>query len=178
MRTSSMFLVLLLSSATAGAQTSTSSNPTVLVLPPIASSCPVRLSVDRRPDGRVVQTKSAPAHHGQGLNLGFWKSTELAKSEAQIASADITVHFYPAAAHAIPAAPATHNTAPPTETFHLTGHSGEPLLSSSIWTREMAIVSWVELTRLNYADGTSWQSSAPRQCGAAPNLYVLIEAAR
>src|ERR1039458_4242007 len=63
-----------------------------------------------------------------------------------------------------------------TQTFHLTASSGAPLLHSSVWTECMIMINWVELTRVQFADGTTWQSSAPRQCGAAPSLYVPVTA--
>jgi hypothetical protein len=55
-----------------------------------------------------------------------------------------------------------------TETFHLAASDGQPLLHPSVWTQHMVVVSWVELTRIDFADGTTWQSSTPRQCSACP----------
>jgi hypothetical protein len=107
--------------------------------------------------------------HGQGLDVTF------GKPQAQIVSADITVHGYPPMAHVIPATPSVPNEV--TETFHLIASADKPLLHSSIWTQSMIMVNWVELTRLVYADGTTWQPSAPRECGAAPSLYVLVDSA-
>jgi hypothetical protein len=106
--------------------------------------------------------------HGQGLNIAFGRSA------AKIASADITVRGYPPTTHIIPATPSL--PAEVTQTFHLTASSGAPLLHSSVWTERMIMIDWVELTRVQFADGTTWQSSAPRQCGAAPSLYVPVTA--
>jgi hypothetical protein len=170
MRLSSMIFVLVLSSASLAAQTA-ANNPAVLIKPPAAQACPVQLSVDREPVGALIPTNGSSAPHGQGLSLTF------AKLQEQIVSADILVHFYPSGAHAIPAAPPTAKGVPPTESFHLTATAANPMLHSSIWTKHTAVVSWVELTRLEYADGTTWQASTPRQCGAAPNLYVLVDSA-
>jgi hypothetical protein len=166
-----MIFVALLSSASLAAQTSTGNSPTILVEPPSSHACPVLLSVDRIPDGAVILTNGAPAPHRQGLTLTFRRPA------AQIVAADITVHFYPASVRAIPAAPGAKDRAEETQTFYLSSANG-PMLQSSIWTYYTAPVSWVELTRLEFADGTTWQSSAPRQCGAAPSLFVLVDAAR
>ncbi|HEY4382294.1 MAG TPA: hypothetical protein VGN01_18235 [Acidobacteriaceae bacterium] len=171
MRLSSMIFVLVLASASLAAQTSTGNSPVVLVKPPAVASCPVQLSVDRIPNGGVVRTKGTVGAHGQGLNLTF------VQPKVQIVAADITVHFYPAGGHVVPAAPSAASV-PLTETFHLTTSADTPMRESSIWTSHTAVVRWVELTRLEYADGTSWQASAPRQCGAAPSLYVLVDSAR
>jgi hypothetical protein len=118
--------------------------------------------------GRLAQLYAA--RHGQGLDLTF------AKPESQIVSADIVVHGYPPNAHVIPATPSVPNEV--TETFHLTSAAGKPLLHSSIWTEHMIMVNSVELTRLVYADGATWQPSTPRQCEASPSLYVLVNSGR
>jgi hypothetical protein len=41
----------------------------------------------------------------------------------------------------------------------------------------MTAINWLELTRLEYADGRVWQASAESRCVAAPNLYVLVDSA-
>jgi hypothetical protein len=169
MRLSSIIFVLLLSPVSLTAQTSTGNNPAVLVAPPASHACPVQLRVDRTPQGAVVVTKGAPAPRGQGLNITF------ARPESQIVSADVVVHGYPAIVHIIPATPSAPTEV--TETFHLTGSAGQPLLRSSVWTKQVIFVSWIEVTRLDYAGGTTWQPSAPRQCSAAPSLYVLVDSA-
>ena len=172
MRPSSTIFTLLLASASLAAQTPTGNNPTVLVQPPASRTCPIRFSVDRNPDGgALIKTNGASSPRGQGLDLTFTRPS-------QVISADIIVHFYSAAARAIPAAPSAPNAAPQPETFHLTSDAGTPILHSSIWTNRAAIVNWVELTRLEYADGTSWQPSTPRQCAVAPNLFVLVDSAQ
>lgn len=107
--------------------------------------------------------------HGAGLDIIF-------NHGAAIVSADVAIHGYPPAAHIIPADPLRPREV--TETFHLTSVDGKPLVQSSIWTKQMIMVNWVELTRVEYADGTSWQSSSPRECGAAPSLFVLVDSAR
>jgi hypothetical protein len=208
-----MFFVLLLAAASLNAQTSTGNAPAVLVLPPTTQSCPVKLTVDRKPWGAVIETSdeldwinrhsnlSLPelqrsfenepgfssltsaaqqeslarlaqlynARHGQG---GQGLDIDFARPESQIVSADIVVHGYPPTAHVIPATPSAPSEV--TETFHLTAAAGKPLLHSSIWTAHMIMVNWVELTRLVYANGTTWQPTTPRQCEASPSPYVLV----
>jgi hypothetical protein len=111
--------------------------------------------------------------HGQGLDIAFFRRGPWIV-EPQMVSADVTVHGYPPTTHIIPAAP--YLPAEVTETFRITADSGKALLRSSVWTERMIMINWVELTRVDYADGTSWQSSAPRQCGAAPSLYLPVKA--
>jgi hypothetical protein len=168
MRLSSMFFALLFAPLTLSAQYVTGHSSPYRVELRAAPACPVGFSVDRKPDGAVIWTNSPHLRepHGQGLALTF------ARPATQIASADIVVHGYPATLHIILATPSA--PAEITETFHLTASAGLPLLHPSVWTQRMVVVSWVELTRVQFADGTTWQSSAPRQCGASPSLYVPV----
>jgi hypothetical protein len=106
----------------------------------------------------------------QGLSIAFIKPA------ARIVSADIVVHGYTASARIVPAAPAASGEV--SEKFHAAASAEHPLLRSNLWPAHMAVISWVELTRLDYTDGTSWQSSTPRQCSAAPSLFVLVDSAR
>jgi hypothetical protein len=130
-------------------------------------ACPVGFSVNHRADGAIIYTYSnQPARRGQGLDITFIRPS------AQIVSADIVVHGYPATAHAMPATPSVPREV--TQAFHLTPVADQPLLHSTIWTEHMAAIRWVELTRLDYADGISWQPSAARQCVAVPSLYLPV----
>ena len=175
MRSSSMIFAVLLSATTLAAQTSGNS-PTVLVEPPMTRACPVLFSVDRVPDGSVILTDGAPAPHRQGLTLTF-RGPAATGAATQIVAADISLHFYPATVRAIPAVQGAQGRAEPPQTFHLTVTNGL-LQHSSIWTDHIAPVSWVELTHVEFADGTTWQSSSPRQCGVAPSLFVLVDSGR
>jgi hypothetical protein len=114
---------------------------------------------------RVAQLYSR--QHGQGLDISF------ARPEVQIVSADVVVHGYPATAHIIPAAPNTPSEI--TETFHLTAGADQPLLSTSVWTTRMVVISWAELTRLEYEDGSTWTAAVGKTgCRAFPSLYVPV----
>jgi hypothetical protein len=204
MRTPSLFFVLLLTAATLPAQVSPAGSPAVFSAPPAASACPVRLTVDRRADsakhsalgldelqaalrrepgftslsGREQQqrldhiTQLYRRLHGQGLVISF------TQPKAQIVSADLVVHGYPSGTRVIPATPLA--PAEITETVHLTSSPGQPLplFKSSIWMTHVTVVDWVELTRIGYADGTSWQPSIAQQCAATPSLFVPVASAQ
>jgi hypothetical protein len=128
--------------------------------------------LNRNLEQAIVALNHSELSPGQGLDLTF------ANPPARIVAADITVHFYPASARVVPAAPSASHDVPTAQTFHLTAGADKPLLHSSVWTGRQGIVNWVELTRVDYADGTIWQPAAPRQCGAAPSLYVPVDSAR
>jgi hypothetical protein len=110
--------------------------------------------------------------HGQGLVISF------TQPKAQIVSADLVVHGYPSGTRVIPATPLA--PAEITETVHLTSSPGQPLplFKSSIWMTHVTVVDWVELTRIGYADGTSWQPSIAQQCAATPSLFVPVASAQ
>jgi hypothetical protein len=44
-----------------------------------------------------------------------------------------------------------------------------------IATRSMTAINWLELTRIEYADGKVWQASPESRCAAAPSLLVLVD---
>jgi hypothetical protein len=136
-----------------------------------ASACPVGFSVNRRANGAVIWTVlGQPTFRSQGVDITF------VRPSTKIVSADIVVHGYPPTVQAIPATPSAPSEV--TQTFHLTANDDQPLLHSSVWTEHMTAISWVELTRLDYANGTSWQPSAAGQCRATPSLYLLVNSAR
>jgi hypothetical protein len=105
--------------------------------------------------------------HGQGLQINFF-----GKLPSGIVKASITVHGASAAAHMIPAASGM-STADLTEAFQLTPVADH----SSLWTKKLNAISWVELTRVEYANGNVWQPSTESRCTAAPSLLLLVDAA-
>ena len=170
---SSMVLTLLLSSVSIAAQANPGITSTVLIQPPSSESCPVRFSAERRSIPTMKNVRNADVPHGQGLQVNF-----LTLPATAILNADITVHGASARLHMIPAATAKANRDDAIETFRLTSSAEGPLLHSSIWTNKIVAVSWVELTRVEYADGTTWQASPQSRCTAAPSLMVLVDSAR
>lgn len=133
------------------------------------ASCPVRFSVDRNSEGALIQADGrALAHHGPRLNI------TLENSQTRIASADLVAYGYPAGAHIFPATPSVPQEV--SETFHITAGAGLPLVESPVWTDRLAVVNRLEITRIDYADGTSWQPSAYSHCTASPSLFVLVNA--
>jgi hypothetical protein len=144
-----------------------------------ASACPVGFSVNQRPDGAVIWTNSTPpTPHGPGLTITFGARGKSAPLPSAIVSATITVHGMSQRLRALPV-DSSSPAADATETFSLGGDSGQPLLNPAIWTRSMSAISWVELTQLVYADGTTWHASAQSPCIARPSLFVPVaESAR
>jgi hypothetical protein len=104
---------------------------------------------------------------GQGLQLNFQKS-----SVRSVVKADLVVHGVSNEGRVMPAAAGAPSGAL-TQTFHLT-NDGEPILHSAIWTRSMSAVSWVDIVRIEFANGVVWQASPESRCRAVPNGFVLV----
>lgn len=132
------------------------------------SACPVGLRADRRAgvisrevDGKVIPT-------GQGVFLHF-----MSPPARRVIAADITVYGY---SGGVIAQPLNVNSAKEiSEEFHLTGSATEPLLQSAIWTAKIHGITAVELTRVTFSDGATWQRSAPSECRIEPSLFVLVK---
>jgi hypothetical protein len=167
MRVFALVLMLAVGGASAAAQQEGTSHA-VFTMPPVSAGCPVAFSVERKDNSGLVETKTPGAPLGQGLRIHF------EPKQAALVSATIKVHGFPLSGRVMPAASgATSDDA--TETFELTAN-GAALVQSSIWTKAMGAVSYVELTRATYADGKTWQASKGTRCSAAPSPLVLVGA--
>jgi len=170
MRSSSLFLMLLLAPPALVAQTSAGSTSAVFTAPPASQACPINFSVKRTPNSGLVAVDhpNAPGEPpAQGLELNFRNPPP-----SPIVKAEITVHGM-SGVHMVPAA--AQKGSDSTETFVLAASEDSPLLHPSIWTTKVNAVAWLELTRIEYANGTTWQSSAESRCTAAPSLLVLVD---
>ena len=171
MRSSSLFLMLLLAPPALVAQASAGSTSAVFTAPPASEACPINFSVRRTPNSGLVAVDhpGAPGQPlAQGLELNFRNLPPSA-----IVRAEITVHGM-SGLHMVPADTAQKST-DSTETFVLTASEDSPLLHPSIWTKRLNAVAWLELTRIEYANGTVWQPTAESRCTAAPSLLILVD---
>ena len=163
MRLSPLVLAVFFSSAGLLAQ-----SPTVLVLPPAAKACPVKFSADRQVVGATMQVDTPTGEHGQGLRINF--------ESKKVRAVEVAVHGYGDAVQAMPAKQSRDGNM--TETFRLTADGAQALTNPSLWTKKMVAISWVELTRIDFAGGTSWTPKDDTQCVARPSLYVPVDLAR
>ena len=170
MRTSMILpLLLFVSFSLAAQQLPASHARSQYRFPPDHMACPVDLHVDRRASviSREVDGNAIPT--GQGVDLHFPKS-----AGRSVVSADITVHGHTGA---VIAQPLTIKSARPelAEDFHLAGSDGQPLTDKLIWTAKINGITWVELKRVVFSDGTTWQRSIPSECRIEPSLFVLVK---
>jgi hypothetical protein len=166
---SSMILTLLLSvTLPLAAQSNTGHSRSQFRLPSTPTACPVGLRADRRATIVSREVDGKPIPTGQGVVLHF-----LNAPERQVVAADITVYGY---SGGVIAQPLTVNSSRGlSEEFHLTGSAAQPLVQPAIWTEKIHGITWVELTRVTFSDGTSWQRSAPNDCRIEPSLFVLVK---
>jgi hypothetical protein len=166
-----MVLMLFFSGAGAAAQATAGSTAAVFTEPPASESCPVNFSVERKSNSGLVAVDRGDEAYGQGLRVN------LDRAPSNVLTAEITVHGMTAGGM-IPAASRARHRGDATETFELNANGGAALVHSSVWTKRMTAVTWVELTRLVYSNGTTWQTSRESRCSAAPSLLVLVAAAQ
>jgi hypothetical protein len=64
-----------------------------------------------------------------------------------------------------------------TQTFDLgSGHGAAELANSEVRLNKILFVSWVEVTDLRYADGSTWHVSSEAQCRSVPSKLLLVDA--
>lgn len=170
MRTSMILPLFLFATLSVTAQQSrTSRAKSQYRFPPDHMACPVDLHVDRRASviSREVDGNAIPT--GQGLDLHFPKA-----AERSVVSADITVHGH---AGAVIAQPLTITSANPelSEEFHLSSSGNQPLSDKLIWTAKIRGITWIELRRVAFSDGTVWESTIQSECRIEPSLFVLVK---
>ena len=168
MRRSFLIAMMLLASAGLSAQTHRRIPPVPFMGAPATGGCPIGFSVERRSATGLVETKeAAEKHRGRSaleVKLG-------GKGAAEIVSAEVTVHGYSAKLRVLPVG--TESDA--SERFTISGAAAE-LLVREIWMHRVNTVSWVDLDKVAYADGTVWQASANARCKAVPSNFLLVGA--
>jgi len=174
MRSALIVFVLLSTSASLSAKAQAGAMHPLYVQPPASKDCPVGLSANREPGIPIQSVKGESISHGQGLQINFTTSAGRA-----IVKADILVHGVKTAGpEGLLLAQQRSSNRNTTESFQVAGTPAAPLLHPLIWTKSMTAISWLELTRIEYADGSVWQALAESRCVAAPSLYVLVDSAR
>jgi hypothetical protein len=119
--------------------------------------------------GRTV----SPDRFPQPLRLNF--SPTVLRS---VISMDVTVHGGFAVPRVEPAASGGGLGTERTQNFTFGRQSGTFAMVRMITTEAMPVVTRVEITRVQYADGTEWHSAPGNTCTVQPSLYVELVAGR
>ena len=115
-----------------------------------------------------------PSNNNSGNPVGQNVQIRFKQSPSAIVGVDLTVHGVSMSARMTPTAQFSRESEL-SEVFHLSGSSVEPVLESALRTQKPMIITWVELSRIDYASGASWEKSSTSRCSAAPSLYVLVD---
>ena len=167
MRSSMILTALLLASFPGAAQDGSGTRSSQYRPLPLNVKCPVVLRVERRAPGMVRETDGRSTPGGQGIQLNF-----ASRPHSPVVQIDLALHGYSGGVM-VPLLSAG-STKEVVEEFHLAGTSERPILEQTLWSRRMTAIAWIELTRVVFADGTSWQSTSPRECAFEPSLYVPV----
>ncbi len=173
MRLVSLFALSFLPVSLASAQTATTpatppKTSDIVVLQASGQGCPVGFAARRAPDGGLVTVSPRTKLQGQQYSLTFSPDSAHAITQARI-----TLHGL-AGGRVIPAKDISLGDA--SESFNLSpSFSGSRhLFQSTIYTKKLTGVQWVELNELTYADGSTWHESDTATCRVAPNGFMLV----
>lgn len=170
---SAVLIAVLLSSATLVAQTGTHGTTALFTPGPASESCPVNFFVNRAPAPvvRMLAKENQPTRSSLGLEMNLARS-----GASRVVKAIVTVHGPSGQARLMPAATINTN-ADRTETFELRNDAAaQSELRQAVWLKKMNAVSWVDLTAIEYADGSTWHASHLSQCRAVPSKLLPVNA--
>lgn len=170
MRPFFVVLAILLASAGLSAQTQYRLPPVPFMGAPVAGGCPVGFSVERSSAMGLVATKkgATEGRSSQALEIKLG-----GKDAAAMVSAVVTVHGHSAKLRVLPVGSGSDAS----ESFQITGEAAS-LLIREIWMHRVNTVSWVDLNRVEYADGSVWQASVNARCRVVPSNFLLVAGGR
>jgi len=157
--------------APAAGPSQNSSQSTVLILPLNTGSCPVMMRAQHLADGSMVKTRDAhPPGVGQWLHLSF-ASTD----SKEIDQARITVHGFSGQPRMAQAQTSRNDSTDATKTLTLAwGPRPGNVVSRDVWLPGLAAVESIDLTYVNYSDGSEWRAGSGAACRIAPDPLMLI----
>ena len=140
--------------------------PTVL-----GSNCPVELRAQPGGGGAVAYAKDARNDKSQRLHLTFAN-----RKTKEIVAVSVTVRGLSPWARIVPADKGSQDSHTLAKTVDMklnvaTGKNAE----EDVALQSFASITRVDLESVEYADGTSWKTSAMQSCHIVPDLFVLVE---
>jgi len=166
-----MFLAMLLSAASVAAHAQAGASHPLYVRPPVSQACPVGLSASRESAASFHSVEKTLGAHGQGVQINF-----TSPASRVIVKADILVHGVrtPGLREGLVLTERSQIHGSSTESLQVVGAADAPVLHPVVWTKSMTAINWLELTRIEYADGSVWEKSGESQCIVAPSLYLPV----
>ena len=131
-------------------------------------NCPIGLSAQRTASLQILNASASRTPRvGQGLHLFFTP-----EAGSALRSVDLIVHGFDNHGRVLPM---TDTNGALTKHFHFDAVSGSPLTTSDLWVERAGSLTSVELTKITYADGSTWQHSADSSCRAVPGLTLVSQ---
>ena len=112
-----------------------------------------------------------PPDRSSHLELSFDGS----RASAKLLKVHVTVYGSPKGPHLM-----LVNDAPVAESFELMSHAKVAATSfrSEVYPQTMGIAQWAEITQIDYADGSTWHTSAGSACRVNFTGFKLVNSAR
>jgi len=145
-------------------------SPIVLFASANSGGCPIGIVAERHSAPIVNTIGSAPARpQTQGLELRFSRLLT-----PEIAAVTLTVHGLSGRGQFMPAGTISSDAS---ETFQLTrAEQAKGLTDSYLQPKRVRTAQWIELTSVDFTDGTTWHATHGEQCTVTPSNLVLVSA--
>jgi hypothetical protein len=146
------------------------------------TNCPIGLQVKHGP-GLSVARNAGPSINGKPLRDGQVKLADLNQgihltltnlSPQSIVSAQIIVHGFSNKWRYIPLSGATPDLATTVDVALDVKGNGQA--SRNLSLSHFTAITAVDVDAITYAGGSSWRTSSPGTCSAAPDLFMLVNA--
>jgi len=143
-------------------------SPAVLFASPMSSGCPIGIAAERSLSVIVKIRSAGAAPQTQGLQLRFQHL--LAPGIEGVTG---VVHGLSGKSRMMPAG--SDSSSDVAETFHLNRPEQAASLSAAyLQPKTVRMTQWIELTSVDYTDGSSWHSSQAARCRVTPSNLVLV----
>ncbi len=170
MRDLSLLSILFLAAASVPAQSNHDRFAAVLTAPVESRECPIGFYAKRQ-SGLVERAIRSGKQDGFGqrlqLTFDHLQAPGIAKASVTIYGVSGNVAYTPVA-H-------TDRNGDVSEIFSLERRAGAvSLQNSEVWTRKIQAVRWVELTEIDYVNGSEWHKTKESQCRVEPSLLLEV----
>ncbi|MBB5061309.1 hypothetical protein HDF16_006045 [Granulicella aggregans] len=171
MRNVCMVAFLILAGTSVSAQNDKGNQPKTSIVQ-VSSGCPVGFGANL--SGRAVVRSADDAKRegaAQLLELSFFVPLDT----PSLKKVEITVHGLPQKGRLLPVQPSPVEDA--SQAFQLQASADPTSLNrAAVWITQITAARWVEITNIEYADGSSWHASETSLCHSKLSGFKLVDA--
>jgi hypothetical protein len=181
--------ILLIATCVSGQETVMRSDTKLaMTTPPLhmdSANCPVGLQVKHGPGLTVAKNAEGPSINGKPLPYGQVKVQDQGQgihltlsnlSPRSIVSAQVIVHGFSNKWRYVPLSGADPDLARTVDVALDVKGNGEA--SRNLSLSHFTAITAVDVNAITYADGSTWRTSSPGACSAAPDLLMLVNLER